>query len=149
MSGPNIHVNPHPGTLPPPNYRPPPGVTKGRPRMQDFIISGPLIDNETGRRWFQQTYQYELSSDHCEDLNIPMRLKELVTDEGIAFGCCAAPRRLDSSVCDFLVITEIQFGPFVNNGPDYYEEVLQEDLRPIPGVKEEKANAWLLKELGK
>ncbi len=117
--------------------------------MQNFIISGLLIDNEKGRGWFRESYEYELSSDHLEDLNIPTRLKQLVTDKGIAFGCCAAPRRLDSSVCDFLVITEIQFGPFVNDGPDAYEEVLQTDLWPIPGVKEEEAKARLEKELGK
>lgn len=149
MSELNIHVNPHPKSLPPPYYRPAPGVTQGHPRKQDFIISGPLIDNEEGRRWFRTCFQYELSSDHLEDLNIPTRLKKLIIDEGIAFGCCAAPRRLDPCVCDFLVITDIQFGPFVNDGPDNYEEVLQEDLRPTPGVKDEEAKAWLLNELGK
>jgi hypothetical protein len=117
--------------------------------MQNFIISGPLIDNEKGRSWFKKRFKYELSSDHLEDLNIPTRLKKFVTDKGIAFGCCAAPRRLDPFVCDFLVITDIQIGPFVNDGPDGYEEVLQTDLRPIPGVKDEEAKAWLLKELGK
>jgi len=73
----------------------------------------------------------------------------LVIEKGIAFGCCAAPRRQESAVSDFLVITQIQHGPFLHDGPEAYEEVLQEDRRPIPGVRDEEVKAWLKKELGK
>lgn len=149
MSEINIYINPHPDTLPPPWYRPPPGVTKSRPRIQDSIIGGLLIDNREGRRWFKEAYNYELPSHHRQDVNIPTRLDKLVIEKGIALGCRTAPRRLESAVSDFLVITQIQYGPFVNDGPDAYEEVLQEDLRPIPGVKEEEIKARLKQELGK
>jgi hypothetical protein len=37
----------------------------------------------------------------------------------------------------------------MHDGPGAYEEVLQEDRRPIPGVKEEEVKAWLDKGLGK
>jgi hypothetical protein len=30
-----------------------------------------------------------------------------------------------------------------------YDEVLEEDRRPVPGVKEEKVKAWLENEVGK
>jgi len=58
------------------------------------------------------------------------------------------PRRLESGICDFIIITQIHYGPFTIDGPDRYEEVLQEDRKPIPGVKEEELTAWLKKELG-
>ena len=148
MSEINIHVNPHPGSLPPPWYRPPPGVMKGPTRIRDSIIFGLLIDNEAGREWFKKTYQYELLGDHSQDLNISTRLNKLVIEKDIAFGCCSAPRRLEL-VSDFLVITQIERGPFMHDGPETYEEVLQEDRRPIPSVKEEGVKTWLDKELGK
>ena len=138
----DIHINSH---LPPPWYRPPPGITKGPTRILDSIIFGFLIDNEEGRAWFKRKYDYELKEDHSEDLGIAMQLDDLVIEEGIAFGCCPAPRRLEL-VSDVLVITQIERGPFIHDGPETYEEVLQEDRRPIPGVKEEKVKAWLEKE---
>jgi hypothetical protein len=74
MSKFNIHVNPYPEILPPPWYRPPPGVTKGPTRIEDSIIFGLLIDYEEGRAWFKKTYDYELRSDHSEDLGIVRQL---------------------------------------------------------------------------
>ena len=148
MSKFNIHVNPYPGNLPPPWYRPPPGVMKGPTRIQDSIVFGLLIDNEDGRAWFKKTYDYELRSDHRQDISIPIQLNDLVIEKDMAFGCCAAPRRLEL-VSDYLVITQIERGPFIHDGPETYDEVLQEDRRPIPGVKEEKVKAWLEKEVGK
>jgi hypothetical protein len=50
-------------------------------------------------------------------------------------------------VFDFLVITQTERGPFIHDGPDAYEEVLQEDCRPIPGVKEEEVKVWLDKRI--
>jgi len=149
MSEFDIHVNPHPGTLPPPWYRPPPDVMKGPTRSADSIVFGLLIDNEAAREWFKNAYKYELRSDHSEDLSITIQLKKLVIEKGIAFGCCAAPRRLESLVSDFLVITQIEHGPFIHDGPETYEEVLEEHRRPIPGAKEEGVKARLHKELGK
>lgn len=45
------------------------------------------------------------------------------------------------------VITQTERGPFIHDGPDAYEEVLQEDCRPIPGVKEEEVKEWLDKRI--
>jgi hypothetical protein len=118
---------------------------KGPTRILDSIIFGLLIDNEEGRAWFKRKYEYELKKDHSEDLSIAMQLDDLVIENDIAFGCCPAPRRLET-VSDVLVITQIERGPFIHDGPEAYEEVLQEDRKPIPGVKEEKVKAWLEKE---
>ena len=146
----NICINARPAwELPRPWYRPPPGVTKGQPRRLDSIIAGPLFSNDEGRRWFKDTYNnYELAKNHSQDLNICTRLEDLVVEKGIAFGCAAAPRRFESGICDFIIITQIHHGPFTNDGPECYEEVLQEEIKPIPGVKEEEVKAWLKKELG-
>jgi len=149
MSNFNIHINPHPEILPPPWYRPPPGVMKGPTRTGDSVIFGLLIDYEVAREWIKKTYKYELRSDHSEDITIPYKFNKLVLEKGIAFGCCAAPRRLESLVSDTLVITQIERGPFIHDGPDAYDEVLQEDHKPIPGVKEEEVKTWLEEELGK
>ena len=54
---------------------------------------------------------------------------------------------------DALVITQIERNPFIHDGPEMYDEVLQEDRRLIPGLKEEKVKVcqWLenLNEVGK
>jgi len=136
-----------PWELPRPWYRPPPGVTKGPPRSLDSIIAGPLFSNDEGRRWFKDTHNYELAKNHSQDLNICSRLEDLVVEKGIAFGCAAAPRRFESGVCDFIIITQIHHGPFTNDGPECYEEVLQAEIKPVPGVKEETVKAWLKEEL--
>jgi hypothetical protein len=144
-----VHDNPHPkGALPPIWYRPPPDVTKGPTRTRASIIAGVLIANDEGRRWFLERYNYELAKDHLEDINILIRLRKLLEEGGIALGCCTALRRLESDVSDFLVITQIQQGPFVHDGPQAYGEVLQEDRKPIPGVREEEVKARLKKEFG-
>ena len=144
----DIHENPHPHLLPPPWYRPPPEVTKGPKRMENCIIFGLLIDNEEGRAWFKKTYNCELKSDHSQDITIPIELEDLVKEKDMAFGCNPVQRRLELEL-DFLVITQIERGPFIHDGPEAYDEVLQEDRRPIPGQKEEKVKAWLENELGK
>jgi hypothetical protein len=144
----NIYENPNPkGVLPPPWYRAPPGVTKGPTRTRSSIIAGLLIANDEGRRWFKESYNYELPDHHRQDVNIPIRLRKLLEEKGIALGCCTAPRRLESAVSDCLVITQILQDPFVHDGPEAYEEVLQEDRKPIPGVKEE-VKGQLKKEFG-
>ena len=144
----DIHVNPNPNTLPPPWYRAPSGVMKGPKRIEDSIIFGLLIDNEDGRAWFKKTYDYELNSNHSEDLGICLQLDDLVKEKEMAFGCCPAQRRLEL-VSDVLVITQLERGPFIHDGPEGYDEVLQEDRKPIPGQKEEKVKAWLENEVGK
>jgi len=146
----NIHENPNTkGGLPPPWYRPPPEVMKGPTRTRASIVFGPLISNDEGRKWFKDAYNYELASHHRQDYTVPYRLKQLVQEKGIALGCCMAPRRLESTVSDFLVITQILEGPFIHDGPYGYEEVFQEDRKLIPGVLEEEAKAQLKKEFGK
>jgi hypothetical protein len=131
----------------PPWYRPPVDVNKGPKRVLDSIIAGPLISNDDGREWFKRTYNYEFPS-HSQDYNMPYRLNKLVQEKGIAFACCTAPRRLDSTISDILVITQILQGPFVNDGPENYEEVYQEDRKPIPGVLEEEVVAKLKEDFG-
>ena len=114
----------------------------------DFIIFGILFNNEDGRTWFKEAYNFQLPSDHKRDLSVPIQLDGLLKKEGIAFGCCTAPRRLEL-VSDFLVITQIECGSFIHDGPETYNEVVQEDLRPVPGVKDEEVKAWIEKEVGK
>ena len=143
----NIFENPHPeGALPPPWYRPPPGVTKGPTRTRACIVAGLLITNDEGRRWFKQKYNYQLADHHGQDLNVLIRLEDLVKEKGIAFGCFTAPRRLESDVTDTLVITQIIEGPFVHDGPQSYEEVYEEDRKPVPGVREEEIKVQLKNE---
>lgn len=147
-SGLSIHERGSDVGLPHPCYRPPPGVMKGPTRMSDSIVFGFLIDNEDGRAWFNKSFKLQLPSNHQLDLNIPFRLNELVIKKDMAFGCCSASRRLEV-VSDCLIITQIIRGPFIHDGPETYDEVVQEDLRPIPGLKEEKVKAWLEEEVGK
>ena len=143
------HVNPHPPEiLPPPNYRPHPSITKGPKRRSRSIVFGFLINYDDGRAWVKKTYGFELNSDHSQDLGIPLKLNILVKEKDMGFGCCPAPRRLEL-VSDCLIITQINRGPFIHDGPETYDEVLEEDLRPVPGVKEEQVKAWLEKEVGK
>lgn len=100
------------------------------------IIFGLLISNDEGRKWIKDAYNYELASHLRQDYTMSYRLKQLVQEKGIAFGCCMAPCRLESAVRDFLVITQILEGPFIHDGPYGYEEVLQEDRKPILSVLE-------------
>ena len=145
----NIYENPHPkGALPPPWYRPAPDITKGPTRTRACIVAGLLITNDEGRRWFKEKYDYPLPDHHRQDMNITMRLKALLEEKGIALGCRTAPRRLESLVADFLVITQIIKGPFVHDGPQSYEEVYQEDRKPISGVTEENIRTRLKEEFG-
>ena len=109
---------------PPPWFRAPPGVTKGPIRTLEYIIFGHFIENDEGRAWFKRTYGAELSSDHNQDLTIPVLLAKMVKAKDMAFGCTTAPRRLEV-LPDFLVITQIERGPFTHDGPQIYEEVLQ------------------------
>ena len=41
---------------------------------------------------------------------------------------------------DILVITQILLGPFKHDGLENYEEVYEQDRKPIPGVLEEEVN---------
>jgi hypothetical protein len=51
-------------------------------------------------------------------------------------------------VSDFLVITQTQYGRWMNDGPENYEEVFQEVLKPHPSAHEDKVNDRLENELG-
>ena len=81
-------------------------------------------------------------------MNVFIRLEDLVKEKGITFGCFTAPRRLESNVTDTLVIMQIIEGPFFHDGPRSYEEVYEEDRKPVPGVREEEISVQLKKELG-
>jgi hypothetical protein len=143
----DTHENPHPeGALPPPWYRPPAHIKKGPTRARASIIAGLLISNEEGCRWFKEKYNYELPAHHRQDMNVAIRLETLLEEKGIALGGCTAPRRLEI-ISDFLVITQVLQGPFVHDGPERYEEVFQEDLKPIPGVLEGEVEAKLKRNL--
>ena len=145
----SIFDNPYPEeVLPPPWYRPPPGVTKGPLRARTCIVAGLLITNDEGRRWFKERFNYQLADHHGQDVNVFIRLEGLVKEKGIAFGCFTAPRRLESDVTDTLVIMQIIEGPFFHDGPRSYEEVYEEDRKPVPGVREEEISVQLKKELG-
>ncbi|KAF5378109.1 hypothetical protein D9615_007563 [Tricholomella constricta] len=105
--------------------------------------------NDEGRRWFKDTYNIELADHHRQDGNVRLRLNPLLKEKNIdAYSCHTAPRRLEGVICDWLIVTQILLGPFVHNGPDYYEEVYDEKMKPVPGVKEEKVKAQLKKEFG-
>ena len=114
--------------------------------MLDSILFYLLIDNEDGRAWFKKTYDCKLQSDHRQDINIPIQLDDMVIENDMAF---VPPLRRLELVSDYLVITQIERGPFIHDGPEAYDEVLQDDRRPIPGQKEEKVKAWLENEVGK
>lgn len=131
-----------------PWYRPPPGVTKGTPRMFGSINAGLIISNDEGRRWFKEKYGRDLLDDHRADLNVPLRLAGILRENGIAQGCIFAPRRSDPFISDFLVITQHFVGRWMNDGPDNYDEVLDEDVKPKETVVEERVKEWLLEELG-
>lgn len=88
------------------------------------------------------------SKHHRQNSNIPLRLNTLVREAGIAIGCCFAPRRHESSVSDFLVITQMQRGEWINDGPDNYEEVYQEDLKCHSSAIEDEAKQRLENEMG-
>ncbi|KAG6847520.1 hypothetical protein H0H93_007603, partial [Arthromyces matolae] len=138
-----------PGPLPPPGYRPPPGVVKGPLRTRLSIIGGLLISNDEGRRWFNDTYTYKLPPRHSVDRTVNMRLEPLLFEKDLdVYGICTAPRRLESEISDFLVITFVQHGPFTHDGPEAYEEVYDENRKPIPGVKEEKIKEQLKEYFG-
>jgi hypothetical protein len=149
QSNTEIYPNPElPYALPLPWYRPPPGVTKGRPRLRNCIRAGLIISNEEGRRWFEQQYGARLDDDHSQDCNIPLRLNRILQESGIAVGCSFAPRRHEAGVSDFLVITQTQYGRWMNDGPENYEEVFQEEMKPHPSALEDKAKYRLENELG-
>ena len=122
MSEINIHVNPHPpGTVPPPYYRPHPSITKGPKRISRSIVFGLLIDNEDGREWFKKTFGFELNPNRTQDLGVPYKLDKLIKEKDMAFGCCSAQRRLEL-IDDYIVITQIDRGPFIHDGPETYDE---------------------------
>ncbi|KAG6815460.1 hypothetical protein H0H87_001609 [Tephrocybe sp. NHM501043] len=134
----DIYDRRYEGGLPPPWYRPPPHVTEGPSRAASSIIGGLLIDNDEGRRWFKAHFDKELASDHCQDLSIAVALDRLIKELNInAFACSCAPRRLESAVFDFIIVTYIENGHFIHNGPETYDEVC-DDRKPIPGRAEEE-----------
>jgi len=149
QSNTEIYPNPDaPDAIPRPWYRPPPGVTNGRPRLPNCIKAGLIISNEEGRRWFEQQYGARLADHHRQDSNIPLRLNRILQEGGIAVGCSFAPRRHESGVSDFVVITQTQYGRWMNDGPENYEEVFQEEMKPHPSALEDKAKYRLENELG-
>ena len=94
---------------------------------------------------------YELQKDHKQDLSVPIQLDGLVKEKDVAFGCCSGLEL----VSDVLVMNVIRVRLITNwtwsfyDGPQSYDEVLQEDRRPILSQKEEKLKAWLENEVGK
>ncbi|KDR82866.1 hypothetical protein GALMADRAFT_134407 [Galerina marginata CBS 339.88] len=110
------------------------------------IKAGLLVSNEEGRRRFKEKYDIELTD--LQDMNIPLRLSRILRDKLIALGCIYAPRRSDPFMSDFLVITQCLSGCWRNDGPDNYQEVLMEDVKPKETVNEEQVKEWLEKELG-
>jgi len=56
---------------------------------------------------------------------------------------------LDPNASDFLVITQVLSGRWVNDGPDNYEEVLMADVKPVATAHEEEVKRRLESKLGK
>ncbi|KIJ96817.1 hypothetical protein K443DRAFT_124317 [Laccaria amethystina LaAM-08-1] len=112
----------------------PPYGTNGRPGLHNCIKAGLVISNEEGHRWFEQQY-------HRQDTNVPLRLGRLLEDGGIAIGRSSAPppRGQESGGCDFMVVTQMQYGQWINDAPDGYEEVVQAELKAHLSVLEENA----------
>lgn len=50
---------------------------------------------------------------------------------------------------DFLIITQCLSGCWRNDGPDNYEEVLMDDVKPMETAHDEQIKEWVEKELGK
>jgi hypothetical protein len=108
MSEFNIHVNPHTPAASAFSILPP-CVTKG-PTNASAASHVPSysvfsIDNEDGRAWFKETYDYELKSNNSEDL----QLDDLVIENDMAFGCCPALRRLYQHCLHHLVVLKFIF----------------------------------------
>ncbi|EKM78311.1 hypothetical protein AGABI1DRAFT_114623 [Agaricus bisporus var. burnettii JB137-S8] len=131
---------------------------KGTLRQKSCIIGGLFIENNEGRRWFKDTFGHELASNHSEDVSILMALmKDLephgIDARGVSF---VAPWpdfhtkdvSLECSTFDFLVITYVERGPFLYDGPNGCEFVLDEQRKPLPGVKEAHVKEQLKKEFG-
>ncbi|KAF8815079.1 hypothetical protein BYT27DRAFT_7201182, partial [Phlegmacium glaucopus] len=141
---PNIH-EPSAPVIPSPWFRPPPGVDKGTPRPRTGITAGLLVSNDERHRWFNEKFGIKLPDHHRQDVNVPLRLNRVVREAGIALGCSFASRRLDPNMNDLLVLTQILSGHWVNDGP---EEVLMEDVKPVPTANEEEVKKRLESELG-
>jgi hypothetical protein len=116
--------------------------------LRFWINAGLIISNEEGRCWFERKYEIKLAEHHRQDSNIPLCLNRIIQDAGITIGCCFAPRRNESAVSDFLVITQMQRGEWMNDGPENYEEVFNKEWQQHPSTCEEEAKQWLEKELG-
>jgi len=56
---------------------------------------------------------------------------------------------LDPNASDFLVITQVHSGLWINDGPDNYEEVLMDDVKPVAIAHGEEVKRRLESELGK
>lgn len=137
-----------------PSNGPPPDITERHPRLRRAINAGLVVSNDMGRRWWKDKYGSELSDDHWEDFNVPLRLGQILREHGICEGCIFAPRRPDPQqsgpyMSDFLVITQYFIGVWTNEGPDDYEEVLMEGVKPVETEVEERVKKWLKEELGK
>ncbi|KAG6855275.1 hypothetical protein H0H87_005617, partial [Tephrocybe sp. NHM501043] len=109
-------------------------ITKGPKHLATSIISGLLIDNDEGYRWFKEKFNAKLTSDHSEHINVNLQLINTMAQKDIPLNCVTAPCRLESAVSNFLTITHVQTGCFVHNVPEAYDEVYDEDKKPIPGV---------------
>ncbi|KAG6825079.1 hypothetical protein H0H92_004760 [Tricholoma furcatifolium] len=146
MPEPDIHERGD-GALPPPWYRPPADVTKGPMRTRTSIIAGLVIRNDEARRWYYENYKVQLSNNR--DVNVIVKLRRLLSEKGIdAYDISFAPRRMDPYVSDFLIITQIDARLFTHDGPEGYEEVYDEDRKPIKGVRESNVEAQLLANFG-
>ncbi|KAG6825900.1 hypothetical protein H0H92_001931 [Tricholoma furcatifolium] len=119
-------------------------------RARVSIIAGLVIHKNEGRRWLSEKYTNVQLADYVLDANVKLRLETLLvlSEEGIdVYDICNAPRRLESNLYDILIVTQIERAPF-NDGHEPYDEVDDEGLKPVEGVKEAKVKAQLLEKFG-
>lgn len=139
------------------DLNPVPDDKKGTLRQRSCIIGGLLIENDEGRRWFKDTFGHELASDHTEDISVMVALWRKLDPDGMdtptvclvsqCHGCHSNGHNAQCFVFDFLVITYIEPGPFWHDGVNDCDFVLDEQLKPCPGVKETEVKQQL-KEFG-
>lgn len=121
-----------------------------RLRLRKGIVGGFVIPCAEARARFKRVHDVDISDDHSEDLNILWYMENYI-HERVFSNSIDLVQCQDASPFDFLLVTQRAYGQFLNTGPPWVEEVLQDDLKDTlkPGVEEERARAVLRREFGR
>lgn len=91
----------------------------------------------------------DLNEDHSEDINILLYLEQHLDKRG-DYHEVKLLRRQDQAFYDFLVVTQRLSGKFLNTGPAWSEEAVEDDLKDKlqPGQDEVDVRVMLLDSFG-